>query len=646
MTTVEHLKAGLRGQLLRPGDDGYDGARKLWNGMFDRRPALIARCAGASDVMRAVNFGRDNRLPLAVRGGGHSFPGHSVCDGGLVIDLSAMKAIRVDLGARSARAQPGVRWIEFDHETQAFGLATTGGIASDTGIDGLTLGGGLGWLSSKCGLTVDNLISADVVTADGRMLTASGTENQDLFWGLRGGSGNFGVVTSFEYQLHVVGPAILGGMVAYPLGRAKEVLRFYREFTKTAPDDLTTYAAFINPPGGETVVALICCYCGPLDKGEQVVRPLRSLGSAAQDLLGPMPYVAQQRLFDDGFPAGSHYYTKGGSLADLPDEAIEIFAEYAATKPSPQSGVLVQTVHGAASRVASDAMAFPHRRLPYAPVIVSQWLDAAESEKNVAWARDFWKALQPFAGGVYVNDLSHDDADRVRTSYGASYERLTALKKTYDPDNLFQAEPEYHPGGVSGSGRPGAPSFRAAYRPHTPGTPLRSCEPRSAKVSSDPTMRSRTVWETSTSDGAASAATRAPMFTASPPILSPTRSTSPVCSPARTSIPSGRTASVIAMAQRTARAGPSNEAKKPSPAVSISTPRYRASSLRTVAWCRNTTSRQRRSPCSAARRVDSTMSVKSTVARMRSNDASSFPTSARNRRTSATIASPREYQWK
>ena len=448
MTTADELKAGLRGQLLSPGDEGYDRARKLWNGMFDRRPALIARCAGAADVIRAVSFARDNRLAVAVRGGGHSFPGHSVCDGGLVIDLSAMKAIRVDIRKRTAWAQAGVKWIEFDHETQAFGLATTGGTDGDTGIAGLTLGGGLGWLSSKYGLTVDNLVSADVVTADGRLLTASATENQDLFWGLRGGSGNFGVVTSFEYQLHAVGPTILGGMVAYPLGRAKEVLRFYRQFAKAAPDDLTTYAAFVTPPGGETVAALFCCYCGPLDKGEEVIRPLRSLGSPVQDLLGPMPYVAQQRLFDGAFPAGSYYYAKAGSLADLTDEAIEVFAEYAATKPSPLSGVLVQTVCGAASRVKSDATAFPHRRLPYAPVIVSQWLDAATSEKNVGWARDFWKALDPLAGGgVYVNDLSHDDGDRVRTAYGANYERLAALKKAYDPDNLFRLNPNITPAG-------------------------------------------------------------------------------------------------------------------------------------------------------------------------------------------------------
>jgi FAD/FMN-containing dehydrogenase len=445
---VEKFSAGLRGRLLRAGSEGYDDARRLWNGMFDRRPALIARCAGTADVVSAVNFARDSGLHVAVRGGGHSFPGHSVCDGGLVIDLSLLKGIRVDPVARTARAEPGVRWIEFDHETQAFGLATTGGTVSDTGIAGLTLGGGLGWLSSKHGLTVDNLISADVVLADGRFVTASASQNPDLFWALRGGSGNFGVVTSFEYRLHQVGPTIVGGMAIYPLSNAKEVLRFYRGFSKSAPDELTLYAGLITPPGGDTVVALVCCYCGPVDKGTDVVRPLKSLGSLAMDAMGPMPYLAQQQLFDAGFPNGSYYYTKADFLADLTDDAIDILAEYAATKPSPLSGILVQTACGAASRVPSDAMAFAHRRFPYAPVIVSQWPNAAESEKNIAWARECWTALHAHAGGgVYVNDLGVDDEDRVRTGYGANYERLVTLKTKYDPDNFFRLNPNIKPGG-------------------------------------------------------------------------------------------------------------------------------------------------------------------------------------------------------
>ena len=423
MNNVEEFKASLRGSLLHAGEDGYDQARKIWNGLFDRRPTLIARCAGAADVISAVNFARDNKLQVAVRGGGHSFPGHSTCDGGIVIDLSPMKAIRVDPTASTARAEPGVKWLEFDRETQAFGLATTGGTASDTGIAGLTLGGGLGWLSNKYGLTIDNLISADVVTADGRLLTASAMENQDLFWGLRGGSGNLGVVTSFKYRLHAVGPTILGGMVAYPLAKAKEVLRFYREFSKAAPDELTTYAAFLDPPDGGTVVAVMCCYCGPIDKGEEVVRPLKSFGPPLQDMLGPMPYTVQQCLTDAAFPAGSHYYNKGGSLPDLTDEAIEVFAEHAANKPSALSLVAIQTVSGAAGRVDAEATAFAHRSLPYAPVIASQWLDAVNSDKNIAWARNFWTALQPFAGaGAYVNDLAYDDEDRIRIGYGINYD--------------------------------------------------------------------------------------------------------------------------------------------------------------------------------------------------------------------------------
>jgi FAD/FMN-containing dehydrogenase len=447
-TAVEEFRGRLRGQLLRPGDNAYDDARRLWNGTFDRRPAMIARCAGTADVISAVNFARENRLQVAVRGGGHSFPGHSVCDGGLVVDLSFMKSIRVDPISSTARAQAGAKWIDFDHETQAFGLATTGGTASDTGIAGLTLGGGLGWLSSKYGLTVDNLISADLVLADGRFLTASSTRNQDVFWGLRGGGGNFGVVTSFEYELHAVGPPVLGGMVLYPFAKAKEVLRFYREFSQNvAPDELTTYAGFLNPPNGEVMAALICCYCGPLDKGEEVIRPLRSVASPLQDMLGPMPYTAQQCLTDAALPAGSHYYTKGGFLSDLSDEAIDVFAEYVATKPSPLSAVLIQTVCGAASRVDPQATAFAHRQSPYAPVIVSQWLNQAETEQHVRWARDFWKALQLFAGGVYINDLSHDDEDRIRSGYGVNYERLAALKKKYDPDNFFLLNPNIKPAG-------------------------------------------------------------------------------------------------------------------------------------------------------------------------------------------------------
>ena len=442
---IDKFETGLRGLLLRPGSDAYEGARKLWNGMIDRKPALIARCAGTADIISSVSFAREHGLQVAVRGGGHSFPGHSTCDGGLVIDLSTMKGIRVDSAARLVRAQPGVKWIDFDHETQTFGLATSGGTVSDTGIAGLTLGGGLGFLSSKHGLTIDNLVSADIVTADGRLLTANAGEHPDLFWGLRGGGGNFGIVTSFEYRLHSVGPTVFGGMIAYPLSRARDVLRFYNDFTKTAPDELTTYAGFLTPPGGDTVVALICCYCGPLDKGEAVTRPFRSLATPVHDALGPLPYVMQQQIFDAGFPTGSYYYSKADSLTDLDAEVIDILIEYASNKPSSLSGIAIQTVFGAASRVASDATAFPHRTFPFAPIIVSQWLDPAQTAENVAWARDCWGALHPFAGGVYVNDLGENDEERIPAAYGTNYQRLAALKKKYDPDNCFHLNPNIKP---------------------------------------------------------------------------------------------------------------------------------------------------------------------------------------------------------
>jgi FAD/FMN-containing dehydrogenase len=448
LDTVSQLRETFSGQILAPGEPGYDDARRIHNGLIDKHPALIARCLHTADVVDAVNFGREEGLEISVRGGGHNVAGKAVTEGGLMIDLSLMKGIHVDPARRAARAQGGVRIREYDRATAVFGLATPSGVVSSTGIAGLTLGGGLAWLMGKYGMAVDNLLSAEVVMASGEVVTASEDADPDLFWAIRGGGGNFGVVTSFEYRLHAVGPTILGGMVLYPLGKLREMLRFYREFNREAPDELTIYAALLDPPGGDTVAALICCYCGPLDKGADVVRPLKSFAPLLQDMLGPMPYAAQQCLTDAALPAGSRYYTKGGFLADLPDAAIEVFAEYAATKPSPLSAVLIQTVRGAAGRIDPGATAFAFRRFPYAPVIVSQWLDAADSEKNVAWARDFWKALRGFAGdGVYVNDLGPDDEDRVRLAYGPNYERLAALKKKYDPDNLFRLNPNITPQG-------------------------------------------------------------------------------------------------------------------------------------------------------------------------------------------------------
>ena len=439
-SAVAELKGSLRGGLLIPGDGGYDEARKIWNGMFDRRPGLIARCAGAGDVVSAVNFARANDLLVAVRGGGHSFPGHSTCDGGLVVDLSGMKSIRVDPARRTARAEPGVKFIDLNRETQAFGLATTGGTVSDTGIAGLTLGGGMGWLGRKYGLTSDNLLSADIVTADGRLITASDTENQDLFWGLRGGGGNFGVVTSFEYRLHPVGPMVLGGFVMHPLSKAKEVLKFHDEFQDSAPDELTTFAGLLHSPEVDPVVGVGGCYHGPLDVGEQVVRPLKEYGPPVADMLGPMPYTAVQTMLDQSAPTGWRYYGKSGFLSGLSEDAIGILADHFATVPSPYSVILLFQLGGAVSRLPKNQTTYFHRDAAYSFEAISAWQEPADDEKNVRWTRELWDRFAPFASsGVYVNSLGEEGQDRVVAAYGAeTYNRLAALKKKYDPANLFR----------------------------------------------------------------------------------------------------------------------------------------------------------------------------------------------------------------
>jgi len=445
---VQAFKAGLRGELLSPTDASFDAARRVWNAMIDKTPALIVRCAGVADVISAVNFARDHDLLLAVRGGGHNVAGKAVCDGGLVIDLSQMKSIRIDPARRTARAEPGLTWGEFDRETQVFGLATTGGAVSTTGIAGLTLGGGVGWLMGQYGLTCDNLLSADIVTADGQLLTASATEHPDLFWALRGGSGNFGVVTSFEYQLHPVGP-VLAGMLLHPLAGAREVLRFYREFTATAPDELTAYASLLTAPDGVPMVAIILCYCGPLAEGEQIVEPLRRFGPPVADLLRPMAYVEIQSMLDAAFPPGLQSYWKANQMDDLSDAAIDAIVAHAATVTSPMTAILIEHHHGAMSRVDPNATAFAHRRAPYDFIIFSVWPDPAENDRNIRWTREFWQAMRPFfADGVYVNALSDDEgADRVRAAYGANYERLVALKSQYDPANFFRVNQNIAPSG-------------------------------------------------------------------------------------------------------------------------------------------------------------------------------------------------------
>jgi FAD/FMN-containing dehydrogenase len=453
--TIEEFRASLRGALVGPGDDGYETARRVWNGMFDKRPRLIARCTGVADVISAVQFARSQNLLVAVRGGGHSFPGLSTCDDGLVIDLSPMKGIRVDPQARTARAQPGVTWGEFDRETAAFGLATTGGLVSTTGIAGFTLGGGIGWLMRPYGLTCDNLISADVVTADGRVVTASATENADLFWALRGGGGNFGIVTSFEYRLHPVS-MILGGVLFYPAAQAREVLRNYRQFVETAPDQLTTMAAFLTAPPapfipahlqGTPMVGIVVCYAGPIEEGEAAVRSLRAFGPPAVDVVGPMPYTVLQTLFDAGAPHGLLYYSRSDFLPALSDGAIDTLMAQAAAMASPLSAIHLHHMGGAMSRVPAGETAFSNRGAPFTLNTIAAWGDPGESASHMQWVRDLSAAIKPHTtGAVYVNFLGDEGEERVRAAYGAStYDRLAAAKHAYDPTNLFRLNQNIKP---------------------------------------------------------------------------------------------------------------------------------------------------------------------------------------------------------
>ncbi|HEY1299670.1 MAG TPA: FAD-binding oxidoreductase [Stellaceae bacterium] len=444
-TLAEAAAAGfaarLRGDLLRPGDPGYDTARRVWNGMIDRCPALIARCAGPADVVAAVDFARDHDLLLSVKGGGHNITGNAVCAGGLMIDLSPMKGIRVDPVRRTARAEAGLTWGDYNRETQAFGLASTGGVVSTTGIAGLTLGGGLGWLMGKHGLSCDNLLSADLVTAEGKLVTASAEENPELFWGLRGGGGNFGVVTSFEYRLHPVGP-VLAGMVLHPLSKAHEVLRFYRGFARDCPDELTAFAAMMTSPEGDPVVALIAGHIGDLDRGERLVAPLRKFGAPLVDTIAPTSYVALNTMFDAAFPYGGvQRYWKSSFLKELGDGALDILVERAATMRSARSMVGFFHVHGAATRIDPDATAFGARDDQWDYDVISQWDDPRETPDHIEWTRSFWTAVEPFAtGAVYVNHLDAEETGRLRAAYrsSAGYRRLVALKNKYDPTNLFR----------------------------------------------------------------------------------------------------------------------------------------------------------------------------------------------------------------
>ena len=444
-STFRAFQGSMRGTLIRPGEASYEMARKTWNGMIDKHPALIARCTGVADVIAAVRFAREHDLLVAVRGGGHSLPGFSVCDGGMVIDLSGMKGIRVEPDKRTAVAQAGLTWGEYDRETQVFGLASTGGVISTTGIAGLTLGGGIGWLMRKYGLSCDHVRSIDVVTANGQCLTASAMEHPDLFWGLRGGGGNFGIVTSFEYQLHPVGP-VLAGMVIHPIARARQVLRFYRDFTLTAPDEITTYAFMLTTPEGMPVVTIMCCYCGDLATGERVVQPLRAFGPPLADELKPMPYQTLQSLLDDAYHAGLYSYYKSHYLSQISDELIDTMVDGFVSVPSPMSALGFEQFGGAMRQVGVEDTAFRHRHVGYDIAILGEWADPATSAINMQWVREVASMTEPFAtGGVYVNFLGEDGEEQVKAAYGSHFQRLVALKRKYDPSNFFHLNQNINP---------------------------------------------------------------------------------------------------------------------------------------------------------------------------------------------------------
>ncbi|MGK7870890.1 FAD-binding oxidoreductase [Falsiroseomonas sp. E2-1-a20] len=443
----EHLKGQLRGTLLRPGEPSYDDARRLWNGMVDKRPIAIARCTNDQDVRVALAFACETGLTVAVRGGGHSIAGASCCDGGLMIDLSGMKAIKIDPVRRVARAEPGVLLGEFDAATQRYGLATTMGVNSDTGIAGLTLGGGLGRLGRSVGLACDNLLAAEVVVADGRLLRATEKENSDLLWGLRGGGGNFGIVTAFEYRLHPVGPTVLGGMLLWEWSAARDAMRHYAAFCAVAPDDVDALGVLLTGPDGAPAFAVSAFCAGSIERGEETLRPLREAGPRpAQDMVGPVTYTALQASADGLFPRGRRYHWKSHFLPELRAEAIDVLIRLFEDVPSRMSVIGLQQAGGAIARVSADATAYSNRDAVFDCIPISIWEDAAQDAANIAWSRRVWEAMKPFAtGGVYVNNLGDEGEARIRAAYGDNYARLAALKAKYDPSNLFRLNQNIRP---------------------------------------------------------------------------------------------------------------------------------------------------------------------------------------------------------
>lgn len=445
---LKSLAATFSGALLRPADNGYEEARRLHNGLIDKRPRLIARCLGTADIVDALGFARESGLEISVRGGGHNVAGRAVTNGGVMIDLSLMRGVRVNPDAHIVRAQGGVTWREFNRETAVHGLATTGGVISTTGIAGLTLGGGLGWLLGKYGLSADNLVSVELVTAAGEVLNVTADEHPDLFWALCGGGGNFGVASSFAFRAHPL-REILGGLVAHPVAAAKDVLRFYRDFTASVPDDLTTFAALVHAPDGSGVplVALILCHCGPLAQAQKDVRPLLEFGKPALVQVGPMPYQVINTILDAAFPRGALNYWKSSFIKALSDEAIGAMIDRFAACPSTMTGIVIEHFHGAATRIGVTDTAVPHREPGYNFLTASVWTNPAETDQNIAWTRATYADMEPyFARRRYVNYLGDDETpDAVQSAYGPNYARLVEIKRRYDPGNLFRLNQNIKP---------------------------------------------------------------------------------------------------------------------------------------------------------------------------------------------------------
>ena len=452
---IQGLKAGVQGSVVLPEDAAYESARQVWNAMIDKHPAAIVCCATSADVVHAVSFARQHRLPLAVRGGGHNIAGSAVCDEGIVIDLSQMKSVHVDAGTRRASIAGGAILADFDAAAQAEGLATPLGINSTTGVAGLTLGGGFGWLSRKYGMTIDNLEAAEVVTADGEVIRASATEHPDLFWALRGGSGNFGVVTRFDFRVHPVGPKLLSGLIVFPFSEARSVLQQYRAFMETAPDELSVWVVTRQAPPlpflpenvhGREVVVLALLYTGEPEQGRQLIKPLFNFGTPEGTHVDVMPYVDWQKAFDPLLAPGARNYWKSHNFSELKDGLFDAVIDYIGTLPSGQCEIFFAALGGATSRPAADSAAYAHRDARFVMNVHGRWDDAADDARCVGWARDFFKASAPFAsGGVYVNFLTADEGDRVKAAYGQNYERLAQIKRRYDPANLFSTNQNIQP---------------------------------------------------------------------------------------------------------------------------------------------------------------------------------------------------------